>query len=101
MYLVILYKAILAMAYYGLFRIGELTMSPHVIRVKEVHLATNKRKMLFVLRSSKTHSKANLPQTIKIISNPVKTQRKTANFCPYHLLTEYLSIRSKSRSVAE
>ena len=52
-YLEILYKAIFSHAYYGLFRIGELTKSKHAIKATNVHIASNKEKMLFVLHSSK------------------------------------------------
>ena len=43
-YLTILYKAILSTAYFGLFRIGEITKSPHVIKASDVHICLNKKK---------------------------------------------------------
>ena len=42
MYLKKLYMAIFAPAYYGLFCIGELTDSPHVVKTCDVHIALNK-----------------------------------------------------------
>ena len=63
-------------AYYGLFRIGELTFSEHAVRAKDVHVGTNKKKMLFVLHSSKTHDKGSKPQLIKVTSMPTFHLRK-------------------------
>ena len=42
-YLTILYQAMFITAYYGLFRVGEITMSQHVIKAKDVHIGVNKR----------------------------------------------------------
>ena len=61
-YLSILYQAIFAASYYGLLRIGEVTTSPHVITVRNTHIATNKNKILFMLLSSKTHKRGDKPQ---------------------------------------
>ena len=92
-YLSKLYMAIISTAYYGLFRIGELTSGPHVIKVKDVHIGVNKDKVLFVLWTSKTHNKNNFPQSIKIAS--VKNHQDTRNhgYCPFILLREYLQAR--------
>ena len=62
LYLKLLYVALFTTAYYGMFRVGEITKSPHVLLAKDVHIRENKKKMLFLLHSSKTHSKASLPQ---------------------------------------
>ena len=43
-YLELLYKTLFALCYYGLMRIGEVSASPHVLKAKNVHLATNKDK---------------------------------------------------------
>ena len=51
-----LYKSVFMLCYHGMMRIGEVTMSPHVIKAKNVHIAKNKDKILLVLYSSKTHS---------------------------------------------
>ena len=53
-YLHIMYKALFAIAYYGLMRISEVTQSDHVVKAKDVHLALNKCKLKLVLYSSKT-----------------------------------------------
>ena len=75
-YLESLYKTIFASAYFGLLRVGELTKGNHPIKVKDVHIADNKEKILFILRTSKTHGTDVLPQTVKIEStNRNKTGR--------------------------
>ena len=64
-YLAILYASMLAAGYYGLLRIGELTKGPHVILAANMHIGINKNKLLFILRSSKTHNKGSKPQMVK------------------------------------
>ena len=63
-YLTGLYKALLCTAYYGLFRIGELTQSLHVVKAADVHVGENKNKLMFILHMSKTHSKGDKLQII-------------------------------------
>ena len=48
--------ALFATAYYGLFRVGEITDSQHAVKACDVHIGVNKRKLLFILRTSKTHT---------------------------------------------
>ena len=91
-YLETLYKTIFLLAYYGLFRIGELTTGTHPIKAEDVHIAKNKDKMLFILYSSKTHGRESLPQKVKITANSNdKTGRKF--FCPFKISREYLALR--------
>ena len=68
-FLRILYQAWLLIAYYSLFRIGKLADSKHCIKAANVHIATNKNKLLFILYTSKTHNLGNRPQKIKITAN--------------------------------
>ena len=56
------------MTYFRLFRVGEVTNSEHTIKACDVHLGTNKNKVLFALQSSKTHGKNMTPWLIKIAS---------------------------------
>ena len=63
-----LYRCLFSTAYFGLFWIGELTTGEHPVLAKDVQIAFNKRKILFILRSSKTHGKNSCPQLIKIVS---------------------------------
>ena len=104
LYLQVLYEAILLLAYYGLMRIGELTQGDHPIKARDVHIATNKDKMLIVLHSSKTHGKESLPQKIRIVAND---QRKKSNylvncfFCPFIAVRNYIAIRGNYVSDTE
>ena len=98
-YLGHLYQALFSTAYFGLFRVGELTKSPHVLLARDVHIACNKKKMLFILHSSKTHGKDVLPQTIKITSQDIGKQKQSSNniptaqaYCPYALLRKYITV---------
>ena len=67
-YLSMLYRALFSTAYFGLFRIGELTSGEHPVLVKDVQIGLNKRKLLFVLWTSETHWKNVRPQMVKISS---------------------------------
>ena len=99
-YLAQLYCCLFSTAYFELFRVGELTTGTHPVLVTNVHIARNKRKILFVLRTSKTHSKYSQPQSIKITStNKCKeSDYKSANnqdYCPYQILRDYITMRPK------
>ena len=99
-YLVIMYKALLSTAYYGLFRIGELTESQHVIKAKDVHIGKNKNKLMFILHSSKTHWFDKKPQIVKISEevNKNKSKLRQVNNCPFELLQTYVKTRPKRRN---
>ena len=91
-YLECLYKAIFAISYYGLMCIGEVTFSEHVLKAKNVHVATNKDKLLLVLYSSKTHDEGCRPQKIKITSNRTELLGNYCyrNFCPFKIMRIFL-----------
>ena len=100
LYLSALYRAMISTMYFGLFRVGEMALSPHQVLAKDVHIAKNKQKMLFVLRSSKTHDKHVDPQLIWISSSDVQTkggrnnqQNQSLLPCPYQLLHLYAQYR--------
>ena len=96
----VLYRALFATTYYGMFRVGEVTSGSHPILAKDVHIGINKNKMLFMLRSSKTHHKGNHPQTIKIAGLKVmQNEDRTAD--PFELLREFIVIRPKCKAVEE
>ena len=112
LYLEKLYCAMFVSAYYGLLRIGEIALGPHIIQVTDVHVGVNKKKVLFVLRSSKTHVLRSKPQVVKIISNKHKYatadqqqshQQLTAGakFCSFELLQCYVHCRKNYRSLQE
>ena len=70
-----------------------------------MHVGKNKRKMLFILRSLKTHLKGNKPQMIKISTkNPENENSRCEskekkflgrNFCPYQIIQYYITIRPR------
>ena len=99
-YLSSLYRTLFCVAYFGMFRIGELTNSTHTIMVKDVQIADNKEKVRFVLRSSKTHGLYQKPQIVKITSS-AKTSHELNQFCPYSLIREYVSYRPNYRDETE
>lgn len=83
-YLAVLFPVMFSTAYYGLLRVGELTHGDHVIKAKDVHLADNKQKFLLLLRTSKTHTKADYPQSITITG--INWKVKNPIFCSNALL---------------
>ena len=83
-YLEILYKTIFLIGYYGMFRIGELTLSPHVMKAKDISFSKNKNKIQILLHSSKTHGKESPPQKIKISEvPPAAKSNRHRFFCPF------------------
>ena len=96
-YLQAMYKCLFSLAYYGLFRIGELTLSDHVVKVKNVYFGVNKNKILIILYTSKTHGLESRPQKVKIAEvDHENDERDTVNqriFCPFRLFQDYMSLR--------
>ena len=84
-YLLKLYKAMFSAAYYGMFRIGEITKGSQPILARDVHVGQNKTKLLFVLRSLKTHGKHVKPQFVKIPSSVLgeKSLPQNMSFYPF------------------
>ena len=99
-YLQTLYLAILSAGYHGLLRVGELTNGPHRILAHNVHLGVNKKKLLFILRTSKTHSGGQKPQQIKISNTPMR-KAKIGSYCPFTLIQEYINMRPTAVSLQE
>ena len=91
-YLEILHKAIIALSYYGLMWVGEISDSPHNVKAVNIHVAQNKRKILIISYTSKTNSKANYPQEIKISGDEENGKYKKF-FCPFKLLRAYIKAR--------
>ena len=100
-YLALLYKTIIASGYYGMFRIGELTKGDHPVLARDVRVGDNKQKMLFILRTSKTHWKDSPPQIVKISSLKLAKHKRMhggvatnkIKYCPYLLLRRYSKAR--------
>ena len=97
LYLLRLYAAMFMTAYYGLFRVSEISAGEHPILVKDVHIGKNKKKLLFLLWHSKTHGEDSKPQTVKISSEPMSRKKAKPNAsqicCPYMKIQNYLAIR--------
>ena len=90
-----MYQTLFAISYYGLMRVGEVTLSEHVLKARNIHAALNKGKILIVLYSSKTHSKGMRPQKIKITSNNTEKANfySNRNFCLFYLIRKYMQPR--------
>ena len=108
MYLKLLYTTMICTAFYGMFRIGELASGSHPVLIDDVFVGTNKRKFLFVLRSSKTHDRSSKPQEVKIKVNNKRNPRsdrirvmRNQKWCPFKLLGSYSKTRPKSKSSTE
>ena len=56
-YLETLYKVMICLAYYGMMRVGEITIGDHTLKAQNIHIGDNKDKILIVLYTSKTHEK--------------------------------------------
>ena len=115
-YLCKLYQAILCLGYYGLMCIGELTLSTngvndHSIKNRNIHIGTNKDKILVILYTSKTHDESTYLQQIKISS--LQEQQKVTRrreqtgslhakhsfFCPFRALRDYITLKAQDRSM--
>ena len=91
-YLQKLFKALFMTAYFGMFRVGELTLSNHNIKAKDVHIGENKDKMLFILHTSKTHGRGDKPQSVKILAKSRGKKSKGIEICPFRILKEYIHV---------
>ena len=101
-YLAQLYAALLSTTYFGLFRIGEVTSGSHLVKVQDVHLARNKLKVLFVLRSSETYREHSRNHSIKISSTITVTAKNVDyQYCLYKILHQYIAIRPKFKQPNE
>ena len=94
-----LYLTMFLTAYFGMFRIGEYTSSPHIIKAKDVHMAIGKhrKQVVIYLYSSKTHTKADMPQKV-IIEKGADPELKNSIYCPYVQINRYRTIRPPYRS---
>ena len=71
---------------------GELTTGTHPIKACDVHFAKgNKKQIVIVLRSSKTHSEADEPQKITIRGKV--DANKDFKHCPFQALRIFLQMR--------
>ena len=107
-YLECLYKTLFTTAYFGLFRVGELTQSEHVMKASDVHIGINKNKLKFVLHSSKTHWWDDKLQVIKInaseysaTGNKLEVSKEKRTFCPFEIINDFMKIRKYRASEQE
>ena len=91
-YILILYKALIASAYFGMFRVGKLMLSQHVVKACDMQIALNKQKMMFILRSSKTHNKGDKRQIIKIVGLENRQPNNPNRHCLFKLLWDYIKV---------
>ena len=98
-YLATLYASIFGAAYFVLLRIGEIAVGSHPILAVNTHIGVNKKKILFVLTTSKTHGKNKKLQMIKITATQNKSNKKSCNqkikkntLCPFTLITNYVLV---------
>ena len=99
-YLESMYKAMFCLTYYGLLRVGEVTLSPHNICASNVHVGNNKDKILIVLYSSKTHGPESRPQKVRIAAAPT-TMQNTKIFCPLRIVLKYMAMRGSYLNASE
>ena len=98
-YLQLLYKTIFSIMYFGLLRVSEVTKGAHPILAGDVRVGTNKKKMLLILRSSKTHGRYTAPQQVKITASKLENGNKSCRNprpelpCPFQLLSHYAKAR--------
>lgn len=78
----------MSMAYFGLMRVSELTQSDHQMKAQDVRYSKNKGKAVITLRSSKTHTVNDYPQTIEIQAIP-----QLGENCPLQCIAEYVNLR--------
>ena len=81
-----------------------MTSGADSILARDVHIATNKKKVMFVLRSSKTHAKSAPSQKIKISSSMslgLKSSRTLQLQCPYELIQQFTQVRGSYRTNLE
>ena len=103
-YLITLYRAIILLCYYGMMRVGELTEGDHTLKAANIHIGSNKDKILIILYTSKTHSRANHPQNIKISSSSqdqLTPNRRNTYFCPFKMLHNFLAEKGNYTSIHE
>ena len=94
-YLESLYRAMIITAYFGLLRVGEMMQSEHMLKAHNVEIALNKKKLRFILETSKTHRKDKMPQIIKIVGTEMHQQ--AGKTCPFIAIQDFLSRRKKQK----
>lgn len=98
-YLRAMYRCMCTLAYFGMLRVGEITKGTHPILAADVHMSTNRKKIIqLVLRSSKTHVKGEKPQIVRIPNKVDQDEiysMEGSSYCPFTILQDYLQLRGK------
>ena len=101
-YLYHLHRAIMAVGYYGLLRIGEMTSGDHPVFASDVHISSNKEKFMFILHTSKTHWKDVKPQIVKMSTDQTESSSKHLDMNdPYRILKNFANHRPTCNSLVE
>ena len=114
-YLEAMYISCYLVAYYGLMRVGELAESCHSLKAMNIHESRNRKRLLLILYTSKTHGLNTLPQKIKIFGkqsievvdsirhkNSYKIKSKDlGRFCPYEWTKKFIQMRKPITDQAE
>ena len=97
-YLNVMRKAILMMGYFGLLRIGEMTIgeSNRTICFSDVNFEHNRWKILILLRSSKMHTTTSKPQSMKI----EHISGYDNKYCPCKIICDHTLMRGARRPKA-
>lgn len=104
-YLIALYRAMFASAYYGLMRVGEITCSKHVVKSRDAHVARNKTKVQFRLWTAKNLKRGEWPNDIKIDGlhdckkcfPHIITGKSSEKYCPVCIIKKYNSMRERTQ----
>ena len=78
--------------YYGLLRVGEIAMSDHVLKAKDL-LKFRRQKLMLVFYTSKTHSVADRPQKIRIQAIAGTSEAVKRIYCPVDITLQFLELR--------
>ena len=93
------------MGYFGFLRIGEMTQgaSPHTIKFSDAHFERERRMVVVVLQTSKTHTTASKPQVVCInclmkdngLQNKI-THGASEKYCPCEIILNYVLEQGKN-----
>ena len=72
-----------------------------MVKAKDVHIGLNKKKLMFVLHSSKMHDEGNKPQVIKINAVGTIKDLNKSLACPFQLLQNYVTMRKPYQTEEE
>ena len=86
----------IATAYYGLLRVGEISTGSHPIPACE---GMNRFKIQLILRSSRTPTRANQSQKVTIEKDVTKQQLSADKYCPYEILNITLKREDMDRTI--